>query len=552
MNEYKNLRVSDLREIARSRRLKGWSRLRKDNLISFIIDNEDFTSDRATEVAMRVGKRTVKELKDLARVHGVKIRSGASKSEIIYLLGENYGEKRRAVYEKKFGLWNSEIRADEETARLSREIDEEERRRRPSGTVRPRLDREAMNGTVQRWFVDGSEYLDPHVFLYDIADVVKRLVDGFNWPKKVHMNLSCVLVKEDPKTGAEETDTFGSRSKTHTITVQLGDTYDEMRDNMLKNLSTFQKNGSGWRLKSIGGLEIGIVRFDPVSRSGYSKLPPKIAKKKAIINMMNKKCKKGERISEETDDKTKQCKCEKCKESEMCFKWAVTRALNPISKNQERITDELRKQAEKYDWEGITFPTKVKDISVWEKNNEKIVSVFGYNESTKEVYSKKLCKGHESIVLSDDETQDDKFISLYLHDDNHYCVVKNLSRLVSSQLSNHGHKKHFCLNCMSGFGTDKILKIHQKVCLKHKPQTEIYPKPGEKVKFRNYEKIHDVPFFIIADFESFVEPIQLAENDPSKSSTTKYQNHVPSGFCYVIKCIESGFCYVMRAFILQK
>ncbi len=93
---------------------------------------------------------------------------------------------------------------------------------------------------------------------------------------------------------------------------------------------------------------------------------------------------------------------------------------------------------------------------------------------------------------------------------------------------------------MNGFGTDKILKIHQKVCLKHKPQTEIYPKPGEKVKFRNYEKIHDVPFFVIADFESFVEPIQLAENDPSKSSTTKYQNHVLSGFCYVIKCMDES------------
>ena len=74
MSKYENLRVSDLREIARSQRLKGWSRLRKDNLISFIIENENFTSDRATEVAMRMGNRTVKELRDLARIHGVKIR----------------------------------------------------------------------------------------------------------------------------------------------------------------------------------------------------------------------------------------------------------------------------------------------------------------------------------------------------------------------------------------------------------------------------------------------------------------------------------------------
>ena len=50
MSEYKNLKVSDLRDIAKSRGLKGWSRLRKDNLISFIIGNEDYPSDRAMKM----------------------------------------------------------------------------------------------------------------------------------------------------------------------------------------------------------------------------------------------------------------------------------------------------------------------------------------------------------------------------------------------------------------------------------------------------------------------------------------------------------------------
>ena len=134
--------------------------------------------------------------------------------------------------------------------------------------------------------------------------------------------------------------------------------------------------------------------------------------------------------------------------------------------------------------------------------------------------------------------QDDKFICLFLNDDNHYCVVKNLSRLVSSQLSNHQHKKHFCLSCMNGFSTNEILKTHQEVCLKSKIQTEIYPKPGDTTKFKNYERLHDVPFVVYADFESFVEPLETEEKDPSQSYTTKYQSHVPSGFCYVIKCMN--------------
>ena len=68
MNVYENLRVSDLRDIAKSRGLRGWSKLRKDDLISFIADNEEYPTDRATEDARKMGKRTIKELKTLARV----------------------------------------------------------------------------------------------------------------------------------------------------------------------------------------------------------------------------------------------------------------------------------------------------------------------------------------------------------------------------------------------------------------------------------------------------------------------------------------------------
>ena len=564
MSGYKSLKVSELRSIAKSQGLKGWSRMRKDNLISFIMSSENFETDKATEVARMMYKRTVKELKNLARLYNVKIRSRANKSEIIDLLGENYGERRRALYERKVGLWNSEIRASEESAkwnqeidterrkretdrwsreigeeeerrrrvdeeitRWSREIEEEERRRVPSEPVRAKLVSTSMNGTVQKWFVNGSDYLDPHVFLYDIACEVKRLVDSFNWPKKVSMNLSCVLAKDDPRTGVDELDMFGGRSGTYTVTVQLGDMYDEMKNKMLENLSKFQKNGSGWRLKSIIGLEIKITKFDPMSGSGYSTLPPLITKKKAVINMMNRKCKEGEK---------EYCECDKCKESVMCFKWAVTRALNPVDDNPHRITNELREQAKKYNWSDITFPTKVKDISVWEKNNKIIsVNVFGYDEDSKKLYTIRIGEVKSPMVT----------INLYLHDDNQFCVIRNLGRLVSAQLSYNNHGKDICLRCLNAFGrlTKKekkegkksLLKIHEEICSTHKLQRLVYPKPGEFVKFRNSERSTSC-----ADFESFVKPLEVEEKDNSKSFTTKYQSHVPSGFCYTIKCMDEN------------
>ena len=105
----------------------------------------------------------------------------------------------------------------------------------------------------------------------------------------------------------------------------------------------------------------------------------------------------------------------------MCFKWAITRALNPVEDNPHRITKELRELAKKLNWDDITFPTKVKDI-VFHINNEVNVNVFGYEEENKNVYTIRIGE------LRDPQ----KFINLFLHDDNHYCVVKDLSRLVSS------------------------------------------------------------------------------------------------------------------------
>ena len=109
---YENLRVSDLRDIAKSRGLRGWSKLKKDNLISFIADNEEYPTDRVTEDTRKMGKRTIKQLKILAQIYDVKIRSKANKNEIIYLFGENHGERQRAYFERKIGSWESEIKAN--------------------------------------------------------------------------------------------------------------------------------------------------------------------------------------------------------------------------------------------------------------------------------------------------------------------------------------------------------------------------------------------------------------------------------------------------------
>ena len=90
-------------------------------------------------------------------------------------------------------------------------------------------------------------------------------------------------------------------------------------------------------------LEIFITKFTPLGGKSY-KLFPKAIVKKAVINMEN-------------DDG-------------QCFRWATTRALKPVDHNAGRIDKILQKQSEKYNWDGIEFPTKLKGICKFKNNNE--------------------------------------------------------------------------------------------------------------------------------------------------------------------------------------
>ncbi len=115
----------------------------------------------------------------------------------------------------------------------------------------------AINRKVQKWFINRSEYKDTDVFLSHIEPNVRKIVDDFKGPKKVYMNLTCLLMKENPKDNTEELDRFGSRSGTYVVTTEFH--YDMMTERMKENLSKFRRNGSGWRLKSIIGLDVNSI-----------------------------------------------------------------------------------------------------------------------------------------------------------------------------------------------------------------------------------------------------------------------------------------------------
>ena len=134
--------------------------------------------------------------------------------------------------------------------------------------------------------------------------------------------------------------------------------------------------------------------------------------------------------------------------------------------------------------------------------------------------------------------------SLLISKTNHYSWIKNMSRLISSELTKNAHQREYCLRCMWLFTNLTSLKDHLEICSKNEPVRMDMPvdKDGNpwKVSFTNYLKKMRVPFIVYADFECFTESISSCTPDGSRSYTEKYQKHKPSGFCFLIKSFDDS------------
>ena len=173
-------------------------------------------------------------------------------------------------------------------------------------------------------------------------------------------------------------------------------------------------------------------------------------------------------------------------EDDECFKWCITRALNPVKSHPERVTSLLREQSEALNWEGLKGANA---IHLFEMNNpEVVVNVFAY-ESDAGIYPLRIIDSIGTagtvnlLLISSDEKQ-------------HYCLIKDTSRLSSSQISKNEHKKFFCLRCLNPFGSEELLDSHTEYCGKNEAVKIVMPKEGSYISF----KIHFKRFVILSLF----------------------------------------------------
>lgn len=293
--------------------------------------------------------------------------------------------------------------------------------------------------------------------------------------------------------------------------------FSSLCDTMASKISSFEKKDSGWSLKEIRVIDMNINKFNPLRGTSYIELPMDIRTKKAVVNVKNA--------------------------DSLCFKWALLSALYPVNKNADRVSS-YTINSNKLKFDGIPFPVKLIDIPKVEKMNNISINVFGLEFN-------KVKKCHSVVgPLFLTKSRKDVHVNLLLISNgtnNHYCHIKNMSRLVSKQMSNHEHAVHICDGCLLHFPTKQRLIDHQHHDCAHiatelpngsKTSKDWYGQPisNDKLKFDKYNKKLKIPFVIYADFEAFLNPIKSCFNNPSNPYTSNIHEHEPYSFGYYIKC----------------
>lgn len=342
--------------------------------------------------------------------------------------------------------------------------------------------------------VANSEQINsfPEIFLNSISEQVKNLIDQSlekHTSIKVNFELFCyfLIFKNDQR----EIKSFSTKNVILYVHYDFDLIYKSTIDILLKKIEEFQERDSGWTFLCNSHLEININKYQPFGGSKFIALPKYIRNKRACLNIRNK--------------------------DEYCFLWCVVAALYPTARHPDRISSYPRFQ-DVLNVNDLSFPITFSDIAVFEKNNP-FLNIFVYG-----------LKNEKTVVgpLYQSKNNKSKSIHLLLLENNttsHYCLIKDLPRLVRNQMTKHHGKLYFCETCLLFFPTHNQIDSHLCGGI-----ATVLPEKGSFLQFKNYERKQDIPFVIYADFETLLEPISGHEYNTANTSYS--HRHVPAAFGY--------------------
>ena len=496
--------VKELRALAKENGLRGYFKLRKLELISFIRDKLNLkpTKRKATK------PMTVKDLRALAKENGLKGYSKLKKSELISFIRDKLKNPLRPRPPKPT---------------------------RPPPPPPPYRLEQAFRGALRSFRIDGRRRVDADTFFISarstINDLIVRELQDLKSAKIQTTAWIRFRIDNDDEANFETVDiAFNSRM----IEFFSGSDFKELIDQMLNQMKTQIENpalaNSSFVFDQILHIDVNFNQLNLTRGSSYIPLPKWISHKKAVINPRNE-------------------------EDEECFKWGVIAALHheEIGKDPQRIT-KLKPFENNYDWSGLKetedfvgedwktknwgeleFPVALSSIGIFERNNDISVNVLAVKSKGEEEGTSK--NEGEFYIVRKSKLDKPKVVDLLLIEDGkkrHYAAIKNLSRLLGGGNSKNGHRQHFCRNCLQGFHSEESKNKHFEYCINNEAVRIEMPEKGSLVKFRSGHQQFKVPFVIYADFEAILPNVESKKDKHLAewySYTRNVNEHIPSGFC---------------------
>ncbi|KYQ46568.1 hypothetical protein ALC60_14427, partial [Trachymyrmex zeteki] len=200
-----------------------------------------------------------------------------------------------------------------------------------------------------------------------------------------------------------------------------------------------------------------------------------------------------------------------------CFAWSVVAALYPAERNADRESS-YPHYTTVLNFQNIEFPITLKDITKFERLNDVSINVY--------IIERQKTLNVLPIRLADDKKE--KHVNLlYLRDprdDNvgHFAWIKNISRLMSSQLNKHNGQKYICDRCLHYFHSNERLQLQMVNCVRINDCAIRLSSDDDKwLSFNNYNRKERVPFVVYADLKCILEKT----DSDQEASTLTYQLH---------------------------
>ena len=446
--EYENMRMPELKSLASEHRLRGYSRMRKAELVALLQNSpppgQSHSSTSPTPhtrpppplhmstwepIDDRKPRKPSPQKKDIFEQQEISksrpqvkiklnnwynwlinhvpkpIKDGASKAF------KTFKDKVMKLYNRVTGSAGNETIIKE------------------SKPFKPIELEEAFRGAYRSYRINGRPKIDVDMFFDRIRKELIRLIKQelkTQASARIQTTAWIRFIRDDEE-GQERVElAFNSLM----ASVYRGSEPDQIVDGIITNMKFQIDNPALLNSRLVFHeflyLDVNFHQLNLMRGSSYLPLPDWLGRKKMIVNP-------------HSDD-------------EECFKWSVITVEKAVMKDPQRVSN-LRKFTDNYDWSGLEFPVSIKDIGKFETKNNISVNVLAVEGRDIHIHRKGQRMGREInlLMVSEDGIR-------------HYTAIKSLSRLLSSKNSNTKCKQHFCMNCLQGFMQESSRDQHQVYC----------------------------------------------------------------------------------------